>query len=169
MEQITIAGQTFNAPVRYSEGHELTEGEASALNQTYHENLRNNFAKKVKDAVEKGEFDATAMQAEFDAYAEQYQFGIRAAGTGVSRDPVRAEALNLAKAQIREALKRAGKKAEPKQINEAAGRLLDTSRGAPLLEAAKKRVEEKRAIATENLDDLLGNLPEAAPAEGAAA
>lgn len=165
MEQITIAGQTVNVPVRYAEGHELTEGEASALNQTYHENIRNNLAKKVKEAVEAGAFDLAAFQAEVDAYAQSYQFGVRAAGVGVSRDPVRAEALNLAKAQIREALKKANRKAEPKAIAEAAAKLLDSPRGAPLLEAAKKRVEEKQAIAGSNLDDILGDL--SAPAEAA--
>ena len=44
-DEITIAGQVFSVPVRYAAGHVLTEGEASALNQTYHENLRNNFAR----------------------------------------------------------------------------------------------------------------------------
>jgi hypothetical protein len=51
MEQITIAGQSFNVPIRYEEGHELTSGEASALNQTYHENIRNNLAKKAKEGT----------------------------------------------------------------------------------------------------------------------
>src|SRR6266446_4903096 len=67
MEQITIAAQTFNVPLRYEEGHELSAGEASALNQTYHENIRNNLAKKAKEG--------TLTQADVDAYASEYQFG----------------------------------------------------------------------------------------------
>src|SRR5215471_12844559 len=100
MEQITIAGKTFNAPVRYEEGHELTSGEANALNQTYHENLRNNFAKRVKDAIEAGGYDQSAIQREFDSYAEKYEFGVRTGGGGSTRDPVLAEALAIARNMI---------------------------------------------------------------------
>ena len=97
MEQITIAGKTFNAPLRYEEGHELSAGEAAALNQTYHENLRNNFAKKVKDAIEAGAFSQDVIQIEFDAYAREYQFGVRTGGGGAPRDPVTKEALDILK------------------------------------------------------------------------
>ena len=48
MEQIIIQGVTFNVPTPYAEGHVLATNEASALNQLLHENLRNNFASKVK-------------------------------------------------------------------------------------------------------------------------
>src|ERR1019366_7774418 len=102
MEQITISGHPFNVPVRYEEGNELTAGEASALNQTYHENIRNNLAKKAKEGV--------LTQVEVDAYAESYQFGVRTAGVGVTRDPVMAEAMRIAKKQIAELLKKSGKR-----------------------------------------------------------
>jgi hypothetical protein len=50
LEDVTIAGEVFKIDTPYTEGHTCTAGEASALNQVRHENLRNNFAKKVKDA-----------------------------------------------------------------------------------------------------------------------
>jgi hypothetical protein len=172
MEQITIAGHSFNVPVRYEEGHELTAGEASALNQTYHENLRNNFAKKVKDAGAAA--DLAALQAELDAYAEAYAFGVRTAGTGVSRDPVMSEAMRIAVKQIKDLIRSKGGKPsdyESSQINEAAKKLLSRPEGEQIMAVARARVEEQKQLATSNLGDLLSGLtakePEAAPAPAA--
>jgi hypothetical protein len=164
MEQITIAGSPFNVPLRYEEGHELTAGEASALNQTYHENIRNNLAKKAKEG--------TLTQADVDAYAETYQFGVRAAGTGVTRDPVMSEAMRIAKKQLSEMLRKAGKKVgdyEIAAINNAAKALLDKS--PEIMALAKQRVEEQQALAQADLGDILGGLTEkpAAPASSAPA
>lgn len=159
-EQITIAGEVFSAPVRYEEGHELTAGEASALNQTFHENLRNNFAKKVKDAKESGSFDLDALQAEFDKYAEEYQFGVRTGGGGAPRDPVMAEAMNIAKQKVRTALKLKGVKVSDVQasaITEAAKAVL--SKYPEIIELAKQRVAEAQAAAADDLSELVGDLP----------
>lgn len=165
MEQITIAGSTFNVPVRYEEGHELTAGEASALNQTYHENIRNNLAKKAKEG--------TLTQEEVDSYAEGYQFGVRAAGAGVSRDPVMSEAMRIAKKQIAELLKKSGKKVGDytvETINGAAKALL--AKDPAIMDLARQRVQEQQSLASADLGDILSGLaakPEAAqpPAEAA--
>lgn len=165
MEQITIAESLFNVPVRYEEGHELTAGEASALNQTYHENIRNNLAKKVKEAKEAGTFDVAAFQATVDAYAAEYQFGVRTAGTGATRDPVMAEAMRIAKKQLAELIKKSGKKMtdyETSAINESAKKLLD--RTPEIMELAKQRVAEQQALASSDLGDLLSGLTEKPPA-----
>lgn len=166
MEQITISGHSFNVPVRYEEGHELTAGEASALNQTYHENLRNNFSKKVKDAGASA--DLAALQAELDTYANDYQFGVRTSGGGaVSRDPVMAEAMRIAKKIVGEKIKAAGKKVsdyEQAAINGAAKALID--RDPAILETAKARVSEQQSLASADLGDLLSGMatkPAAAP------
>ncbi len=150
-EQITIASQLFNVPVRYEEGHELTAGEASALNQTYHENIRNNLAKHAKAG--------TLTQADVDTYANEYQFGVRAAGTGVTRDPIMSEAMRIAKKQLGEMLKKAGKKIsdyEVSAINESTKKLLD--RSPEIMELAKQRVAEQQALASSDLGDLLSGL-----------
>ena len=164
MEQITIAGSAYNVPVRYEEGHELTAGEASALNQTYHENIRNNLAKLAKEG--------TLTQEKVDEYSGNYQFGIRAAGTGVTRDPVMAEAMRIAKKQIAELLKKNGKKVgdyEVEAINKAAKALLDKS--PEIMDLAKQRVAEQQSLASADLGDLLSGLTEkpAATATAAAA
>ena len=156
MEQITIAGKTFNAPLRYEEGHELSAGEAAALNQTYHENLRNNFAKKVKDSIEAGAFSQDIAQHEFDAYAREYQFGVRTGGGGAPRDPVTKEALDILKDKIRMALKKKNLKADAASITARAKELLPTR--PDIMELAKKRVAEAQAIAAEDLSEVIGDL-----------
>lgn len=171
MEQITIAGEVFNAPLRYEEGHELNANEAAALNQTYHENLRNNFAKKVKDAKEANAFDMATFQADFDKYAQTYQFGTRVGGGGGAvRDPVMAEAMRIAKGQIRVAIKAKGGKVsdyEGTAITEAAKGLI--ARDEKILEMARAHVAEAQAAAAVDLDTLIGGLtPKTAETSAAA-
>lgn len=161
MEQITIAGHPFNVPVRYEEGHELTAGEASALNQTYHENLRNNFAKKVKEATDGGSPDLAALQAELDAYANEYQFGVRTGGGGAVRDPVMSEAMRIAKKQIGDLIRAKGGKVndyEPAAITNAAKALLARPEGEQIMAVARARVEEQKTLAASGLGDLLSGL-----------
>ena len=161
MDQITIAGHTFNVPVRYQEGHELTDGEASALNQTYHENLRNNFASKVKEGTSNGK-SVEDMQAELDTYAEGYQFGVRTGGGG-TRDPVKSEAMRLAKEKIKEFLRGKGVKASAitaELLNEKAKALIE--KDPKIMELAKKRIAEAQAAATEDLSSLMADIPSAA-------
>lgn len=114
---ITIQGATFAAPEPYTEGHTLSANEAAALNQLLQENLRNNFAGKVKAALEAvggavDKLDIEALQTEFDAYAAEYEFGARRSGTRTPVDPVGREAVRLAKKKINEALKAKGIKAD---------------------------------------------------------
>lgn len=104
--EITIQGKTFSAPMPFAAGHVLTDVEAAVLNQTFHENLRNNFAGKMKKAQEDKQAELT--QADFDAYAAQYKFGVRPTGVARETDPVRSEAKKLARDQITIALKARG-------------------------------------------------------------
>jgi hypothetical protein len=102
--QMTIAGATVNITPRYAAGHVLTEGEASALNQTFIENVRNNRAKVVKELLAAGASQAD-IQAKVDEYVDDYQFGVRKlTDAKVSRDPVARRAISIAKAVIKAAL-----------------------------------------------------------------
>lgn len=173
-DTITIAGFEFAVPVRYTEGHQLTAGEASALNQTFHENLRNNFASKVKaatkDLEKDAEFDTADLQEELDKYADAYQFGVRAVGQRVSADPVKREAMVLAKSAIRAALSKQGKKATPEAIAAAAEKLLASEKGESYMEVARQRVEAAKSVAENTLDDIVSGIEEApAAAEAEAA
>lgn len=155
-DQITIAEETFNVPIRYAAGHELTENEAGALNQTFHENLRNNFAKKVKDAKETGAFDLAALQASLDDYAEAYEFGAGGGGGG-PRDPVKSEAMSIAREAIKAHIRKGGKKVsdyKPAQINEAAKKLLSGEKGEQIMSMARERVEAQKAVT----EDALGGV-----------
>lgn len=112
-QNITIQGTTFVAPAPYSEGHVLTAVEAAVLNQTFGENLRNNFAQKLKKREEEieeakkngGTAPAPLGQADFDAYASKYEFGVRPTR---ETDPVLSEAKKLAEKEIREKIKAKG-------------------------------------------------------------
>ena len=162
-EAITIQGLEFKVPSPYEEGHVLTADEASVLNQTFHENLRNNFAssvKKVKD--EHGEdlpdTARTELQEEFDEYAKDYKFGVRRSGARAPSDPIEAEAFKMVKEAIRNKLKEQGRKADASDIADAATRLLATEKGASYRAAATRRVQESQKIAQESLADVLDNL-----------
>jgi hypothetical protein len=151
-QELTINGHTYTVMERYEEGHEITAGEASALNQTLRENVRNNLSKKeglTQEAV--------------DSYASEYQFGIRTAGTGGrTADPVMAEYMRLAKAKIKEMLKAKGKKADGDQITAAAKSMLNGPHGQPIWALAQQRVAEQQSLAADALDDIVAGIPEKA-------
>jgi hypothetical protein len=159
--QITIAGRQFEVTSPYVPGpRDLSEGEAHTLNQTRHENIRNNFAKKVKEA--KPEED---LQALITAYDAEYEFGVRGEGGGVSRDPVQVEARSLVRVTIKTKLKEKGISADAKAINAAVEKILASEKGAKFLEVAKQRVAEKQAIAEQassEMGDVLDSIEEPA-------
>lgn len=159
METIVIQGLDFNVPTPYAAGHVLAENEASALNQLLHENLRNNFASKVKKAKEEagdGEVDHGALQAALDEYASTYSFGVRSV-SGIAKpsmDPVRREALKLATEAVRAAIKAKGLKGVSKEsIEQLATEAVDTKPEFTAL--AEKRLADKREAASVSLSSLL--------------
>lgn len=170
METITIQGHDFNVAPKYAVGHVLTENEAATLNQTLFENLRNNFAKQVKDA--KGEAEAltaeqlSQLQSKLDEYASKYEFGVRvSSGPRAPADPVGKEAFTIAKEAVKNAIRKKG--ANPSdysaaQIAELAKGALEKHRDA-FMAKARAAIAEREALA----DDILGGdapAPEA-PAE----
>lgn len=117
---IKCQGLELVAPQPYAEGHVLLANEAQVLNQTYTENLRNNFASRIRSAAEAAEKagetyapDMDQLQAEFDAYVAEYQFGVRRSGGGSSAstlDPVEREARKMAEAKVKAAIQAKGHK-----------------------------------------------------------
>ena len=76
-------GFELSVAVPYAEGSVLQANEAEALNQTLTENLRNNFATRLRqrqdEAAQEGttyEPDMGELQAEFDEYVSTYEFGV---------------------------------------------------------------------------------------------
>lgn len=158
-ETYTIDSDTFNVPAPYSEGHVLTAGEASQLNQVFAENVRNNLASKAKALKEAGTYDRDVFQGTVDDYCDSYEMGVRTGG-GRSSDPVMAEALNIAREMVRNAIKEQGKyklsDISAKQITDLAKATID--KNPQIMETARARVEEVRQIAGIELSSLdLGN------------
>lgn len=105
---LTIAGQAFTVNRPFAEGHVCTAGEASALNISFAEAIRNLFSDKVKAGKE---VDGTPVtQADVDATMATYALGIRSGngGGGRTSDPVEAQAMEIARGKVREAIRKQG-------------------------------------------------------------
>ena len=165
---ITIAGLTMTVPAPFVEGHVLRTNEAAALNQTYAENVRNNFSNSAKKAIQDaGSVDAVSigeLQDQLDEYVKSYDFGVRR-GSGASRtplDPVEREALNLAIEKVKNALRAKGyqlKEVGQRKIRELAEEAVEKN---PQIKAqAEQILKIKSEIGQEALD-----LGPTDPAEG---
>lgn len=150
--ELTIQGQTFQAPMPYAAGHVLTEVEASVLNQTFLENLRNNFGAKIKKAKEENLAVPTAD--DFAKYAAEYKFGVRAVGTPRESDPIKAEASKLARAKITEALKKKGHKVKDLPEGKLDQMVAEALQRFPNFLAEAAKIVEARRSAVTGLGDL---------------
>lgn len=155
---ITIADNSFTVPQPYSEGHVLNANEASALNQTYAENVRNNQAKAIKEAIAAGTFNLEVFQGKVDDYTSGYEFGVRTGG-GRSGDPVMQEAMDIARDLVRKAIVKAGKALKDytaANISTLARGVLDRNdeKAAKILATARQRVEESNGIDDVEIDSL---------------
>jgi hypothetical protein len=159
----TIAGNKFEVPeavlAKFTVGYTLaTEGEASTMRQVLVENLRNNFANKVKKELNGSDTlsdeAAQRLQAEFNEYANSYSFGVRAVGTGSGRitDPLEREMLKLAKDDIAKAFYAKHKeRLKGEQLTEAATKLLE-ARHDDYAKRAKRILTERERAGLETLE-----------------
>lgn len=150
-KSITISGKPFNVPLRYELGHTLdSEGEVNALNQTFHEAIRNNLASKFDENLD----DLT--QTVVDDYAEKYEFGVRTGGGGRIGDPIEREAIRLSSEKVREAIRGnpSAKLADYKTADiTALAKKLMTKQPA-FLQMAKDNVARQQQVAAATLADL---------------
>lgn len=111
--QIKMKGLVLEASAPFEEGHTLTKAEADALNQVRAENVRNNFAGKINEALEAAGVQlATELpadlqkqfQTEFSDYDDEYEFGIRRPR---ETDPVKVEAYRIASKKVLDAMLKA--------------------------------------------------------------
>lgn len=158
-QQITIQDWLATIPAPFSEGHVLNENQAGAMNQLFAENIRNNFAKKVKDAREEaekngGEVDFSALQSALDEYASSYEFGTRKGGGGgdssLPKDPVLRAAHIIARNLIRDKAKAKGKKLSAEQVASLVPQLLE--KNPSIMDEARRQVEAQNAITIEELE-----------------
>jgi len=154
--QLTVSGIQLAAACPFSAGHILRENEAGVLNQTFHENLRNNFASRVDKAKEEAkkaekEVDLKTLQAEFDKYTAEYDFGVNRGGARTS-DPIEREARKDAREKISDALKKQGiilKNITTDQWNDYIDKAIDKY---PQFRAAAKAAAAARAATTATLE-----------------
>jgi hypothetical protein len=146
--KLEISGMFFPTPIRYSEGHVLTQTEAVALDQVRRENLRNIFAKKVKKAQEgtvTPEVEA-ALTAEFSTLEASYTFTKTKLQSAL--DPIEKKAWDIASEMATAALQ--AQKISKSQL--AAGvfddfvqRVLDQK--PEIMEEARNQIENARRLA----------------------
>lgn len=148
---ITIQGRQFTIPAPYAQGHVLNESEAAAVNQLYAENVRNNFAGKIKAAEEKKE--TVPGQDELDKYCAEYKFGARGAA-GPKLDPVEAEARRLASAAITEALKAKGIKLKDVPDEQFDGWVKEAVETNAQFRTVAKQLIDQRAAALQGLASI---------------
>lgn len=174
MSKITIAGVEFTIADRYAEGHVLNANEASALNQTFHENIGNNFRKRVKETIgDDGSItqdQVNELQSAIDEYSTSYQFGVRLGGGGgsaVRRDPVEAEAYRIARSRIADSLKAQGRKlkdVDEEKLEAAIATVLE--KNPAITEQAREIVEARKGAAQISIADLDLGEGEAPATEG---
>lgn len=169
-EDYTIAGKVHKIPQPYEEGHALTNGEASQLNQVFAENIRNNMAAKAKAHDEAGTYEPNSFQTEVDAYCAGYEMGVRQGGGGRVSDPVEVEALLIAKGLIVDKIKASGKiklsDVPAAKVTELAKEVL--SKNPQIRETARANVAARQAIAGIELGSFTtseSEAVEAAPAK----
>lgn len=162
---ITIQGYDFTVPMRYAEGHMLKANEAKALNQTFHENLRNNFASAVKAKVKEVWGDPAPesailedhmvgeLQSALDDLADKYEFAVRSGGGAVPRDPIAAEAFKIALTAIKDSIRANGgspKDYDSDALADAARKLVEDD--PEYLEAAGQIVARRQALAAKAIN-----------------
>lgn len=133
---LTIQGYQFDIPpAGLIVGEPKTEDEVKVLEQVRVENIRNNFAAKIKKllngAEQLSEEQFSKAQQEVQAYANEYKFGSRVRGTGAPRitDPVEREVVRLAKEDISAAyFAKHGERLKGEQLSEVVEKLLSVKR-----------------------------------------
>lgn len=156
---ITIQGHTFDATQPYAAGHAITEAEAKALNQVRAENLRNNFATKIKsaqgDAEALTEEQLATLRAEFAEYDAAYEFTLASVGGGKREtDPVQAEAKRIAKSIVTAKLKEKGKAVKDVDADVLANAIAKVAESEGVQKLAKKNVAERNKAAEMDLDAM---------------
>jgi hypothetical protein len=152
MAQLTIKGQVFEIAddTTIAPGVPLTEGMAASLQQTRRENIRNNMAKKVEEALNGSgdlapdKFDE--LQKLVAEYADKYEFGVRQAGTPRVTDPVEREARRDVAEAIKAAyFRRHGDKLKGDALSDAVEQVLASPKGNTYRDRARERIREREA------------------------
>ena len=146
-KEITISGKPFTVGVPFAEGHVLTPGEAKALNQVRHENIRNNTAKAVKAAIEAGA-DEAAITEIVTNYDSTYIFTLASIGGRKSVDPLDREILKLAREAIKQSLAKTGRKMKDADPEKLALAIETVSANPEVIKIAKGNLKRQAELAS---------------------
>lgn len=170
--EITIKGVQLIVPAPFAEGHVLRANEASVLNQTLAENLRNNFAGTVKSAIEQAgsieQLDLKDLQKQLNVYVGEYDFGVRRSGGGGPKlEPRVRIARDIAKEKIKEAIRGKGLKVSAYSAEDINSKALElVEKDSFYLAEADRRLKAQQKAAAESID--LSELVKAEPKAAAA-
>ena len=134
---------TVLVPQPYTAGpHELSTGEASALNQTIAENLSNNLRKKLVEGnpdEDNRQWTDAEAQGIVDAYLAEYEIGVRRAGTGAARvtDPVEREARKIARQKAVAYIKENGGKPSDYDLDPIIDQIFEANKDVLMAEGKK--------------------------------
>lgn len=155
---LTIQGYEFTVPAPFVAGYAITEGEASALNQLLAENVRNNFAGKIKAEKEKAEAEGREpnefTQEDLDAYVTDYEFGVRRSGGSreAAFPPDVREARRIATDMIKTALKAKNIKLNSVDSEKLEAMVVELSQREDIVKEAQRRLKQVEKISIEDLD-----------------
>lgn len=149
-QHININSVLFTAPAPFSEGHVLSDVEANVLNRTFAENLRNNFAARMKKAAESGE--APLTQEDFNLYAAEYSFGVRP-GRTMALNAVDVEERRLAEIAVKAAIKRKGIKLKGVDKDAWNGYVARAIESGKFREQAEEIVRQQASLADVDIDE----------------
>lgn len=138
-----IHGIQVQVPCPYAEGHTLTANEAEALNAHFVDGVRSRVSAQLKDQ----EISAEEAQRIIEQAAQEYTFGERGGRPG---DPIKTEAMNIARSIVREQLKKKGynlSDVPDKKITELAKQVVE--KNPKIRERAAEVVREREAMASE--------------------
>lgn len=147
---------TVQVPQPYSPGtRELTEGEASALNQIVAENLSNNLRARIVEGRQVGEGDNATFepftdeeaQVVVDEYLAEYELGVRRTGSGEPRvtDPVEREARKIAREKAKALIKEQGGKPADYDLAPITEAIFEANRDV-LMKEGKKIVDAANKV-----------------------
>jgi hypothetical protein len=171
-KSFTVQGVEVDVRIPYAAGHVVTEAEASTLNQTFVENIRNNTSTRVKRAIKawteaelaEGEEPHTEenftpsdeLLKEIQDYADSYEFGIKRMSNLEPADPVEKEARKIAREKLNAALKNKGIKytGKDRQVSEEKyeSLLASIATGEDVVKEAQRRVKVAKNIGDAELD-----------------
>lgn len=159
-EGVLIQGSHFNVVEPFREGDTLNAAAASQLNQVFIENIRNNFAKVVKEVQGEGERELSEtevkdLQTTLDSYLLEYEFGMRSGGGFRAANPVEAKAMEIAKKVALEQFRKKGKKRKDvvgEELTLAAKALIE--RYPQITKRAEDEVKKMRSIEKDIMQDL---------------